>query len=750
MNVEQTKANVVNTALVGETRRGLAWKPALLLGALVFAVYSFNGREIPNGDTVPAKLLPVAILRGDGPFLDRFSQELIPDQEPGEPLPYFVAWKRGRLVSTYPLGTALIALPFYLPQVAVLDWRNPGWDRWALPLTAARMAKNTAAALGSLTAVVIYLLLRRLELGRLAWTTAFATALAANLWADSQSLWQQVPAALALTVSLLLLVRAPVSRQRLFLAGLAAAALVWIRPQDVILAAAIFLWVTWHQPRDLLWFVCLPVLLGGTLVAYNVWFFEALMGGYANMSGSEYMTFRIASLSEAIAGNLWSPRRGLFLYCPWIALALATLPAFAGQLKRWSIILWLLAALVPHVFLYSGNAGWWGGHYFGPRYFTDLVPVFAVLLGLGVAWSWTNCRPVFGAFVITLVFAAGVQLAGALWYPSSWESSPVDIDVTMEAGNSERAWDWRDQELTRLLAERARNFEGQEWWLNGFSGYRPAPKILPVYSPGTRIAFTQLASVNYLQGIWYSPDQEWRWSGREVAIGFRLKRLQPLCLRMLAITYGPQQVIIRLNGHEVGIVPMTGDDLELKVIDLPEEAVRESNTLQLSMPEARSPKRTGENAEDPHMLGIGIAWMEFAAQPVYRPGTRIDFTHAGCATYLRGVWHGLEPTLQWSGREGAVRFCLEHVQPLRLRMLANTFGKQRVIVRFNGHEIQALQKSGDDMELTEIDLPPDAVRESNILELCMPDAKSPQSVGDGDDGRVLGIGVAWLEFQPLS
>jgi hypothetical protein len=749
VKLEGLNMATANNPMTGEAKLGLAWKQSLLLGVVVLGVYSVNGREIPNWDTMASKLLPVALLRGDGPFLDRFGPVLLPEQGSDEPLPYYLAWERSHLVSTYPLGNALVAVPFYLPQVLVLDWFRPGWEKREVAFYTSWMGKNTAAALGALTAVAIFHLLRRLGLGRLAWPTALATALASNLWADSQTLWQHVPAALALTLALALLVPPPVSRLRLGLAGLATAALVWIRPQDLLLAAVIFLWVSWHQPRDLRWFIPVPLLLGGALAGYNYWFFGTLAGGYGIMPGTEYISLRPASFLEAVAGNLWSPRRSLFFYCPWVALALATVPAVAGRLKAWSMGCWLLWALIPYLVLYSLNTGWWGGHYFGPRYFTDVVPLFAVLLGFGLGWSWARCRPVLVGFVITLAFATGVQWVGAFCYPSSWGTTPVEIDATVEAGNSERAWDWHDNELRRLWAEGPQKLEGWAWWSAGFANYLPAPDVFPVYHPGTRVDFTQASSRAYLQGVWYEPEPEGSWSGREVAIGFRLDPVQPLRLRMMAATYGKQRIVIRFNGQDVQTLQGSGDGLELLEVDLPTDAIAESNTLQLTLPDAKSPKSVGENADDPRILGIEIAWLEFVPQPTYRPGTRIDFTQASSRDYLHGAWYGPEPEWQWSGREAAIGFRLERVQPLRLRMKATTFGKQRIVLRLNGREVQTLQGNGEALELLEVDLPRDAIAESNTLELTLPDAKSPESAKVNPDPRILGIGIAWLEFQPL-
>jgi hypothetical protein len=135
--------------------------------------------------------------------------------------------------------------------------------------------------------------------------------------------------------------------------------------------------------------------------------------------------------------------------------------------------------------------------------------------------------------------------------------------------------------------------------------------------------------------------------------------------------------------------------------------------------------------------------------PVYQPGTRIDFSQAPCRSFLFGVWHGHSPEVQWSGREAAIGFQLDQVEPLRLRMMGTTCGEQRVIVSLNGRAVKTLRGSGAGPELMELDLPAAALAARNTLTLQVPDAKSPLSLGQGDDPRILGIGIAWLELVPL-
>jgi hypothetical protein len=137
------------------------------------------------------------------------------------------------------------------------------------------------------------------------------------------------------------------------------------------------------------------------------------------------------------------------------------------------------------------------------------------------------------------------------------------------------------------------------------------------------------------------------------------------------------------------------------------------------------------------------------AGPVYRPGTRVDFRLTAARPYLHSGWYPAEPLYRFSRREAAVQFRLEQVQPLRLQMEANTFGDQRIGIRLNGREAATFRGSGGPLEVFEADLPRDAIAANNTLEFLLPDAKSPRSVGEGEDARVLGVGIQWMELTPV-
>ena len=116
--------------------------------------------------------------------------------------------------------------------------------------------------------------------------------------------------------------------------------------------------------------------------------------------------------------------------------------------------------LVPYFVLLSKYSCWWGGWSFGPRFWIDATPQFAIALGLSLEWAWDRCRWMLIPIVLAVIISVATQLIGAVCFPSSWQMSPANADR-----HHERLWDWRDCELTRCLGEGA---------------FRPEPDASPV------------------------------------------------------------------------------------------------------------------------------------------------------------------------------------------------------------------------------------------------------------------------------
>jgi hypothetical protein len=431
----------------------VAWstRRAILLGIVLFLVYSANGRELGTNDDWPSRLLPIALVRGDGPVLDRFRSRL---QVPGEGLLYSVSERRGHLVSRYPIATPLVATPLFAVQMAVLDRARPGWERDVLPY-ALVMSKNAAALLGALLGVVLFRLLVVLEVGSATLPALVGGVLGSNLWVvGSQTLGPHGPAALALAMALLILARGEVSNARLAAAGAFAGALVAFRLPAATFAGALAAFAIAHHRWRSLWFLGPLAAIGCVLLAWNLSWFGAVTGGEVELEALHPILHGVTgnwsrSPLVGLAGTLVSPSRGLFVFSPWVAVVVARFPtAVRGAVP---VARWASLALIANLVVFSTYSVWWSGHAFGPRYWTESTPVFVVALAYLLVRARERSRPLLVLLLATLALSVAVQVVGAFCYPSGWSSTPTEIDL-----DHARLWDVRDSELTRCLARGSR------------------------------------------------------------------------------------------------------------------------------------------------------------------------------------------------------------------------------------------------------------------------------------------------------
>lgn len=404
---------------------------ALLLCLVSFLAYNANLREISSQDTIPTRLLPVAIILDQRLDLDRYFR----DRPDDAPLPYWIQRVGGHYRSSYPVLPALLAVPIYLGPVLLL-----GGDSWALVNL---LAKVTGSLFAALSVLFVYLGLRRLDSGVDAVGISLVYAFGTSTWSTaSQGLWGHGPAQLALAVALYCVLRGEEDRRYLIGVGIAAGLLVAARPPTGFLGLALVASVA-HRAR----WQSLPCLASFGVITlvfllHNVLVFGSLQGGYAKL------TAWTTPLGDGLAGLLVSPSRGLLVYSPVLVFALLGL-TLQGRGPHARVFRWAAVGFAASVVLLSRAQIWWGGHSFGPRYVSDFLPLLA--LALVPAWKrQATSRPLRLLVLSLATWSVLVQAAGAFYHPSprdlDWNTSPEDVDVAPH-----RLWDWRDPQLLRLL-----------------------------------------------------------------------------------------------------------------------------------------------------------------------------------------------------------------------------------------------------------------------------------------------------------
>ncbi len=367
----------------------------------------------------------------------------------------------GHYYQIFPIGTALISVPF----VAVLDPLLP-WMADTVPAVDRYVRSRTTWEIDSISVVSVSLGVERLiasiivacatlvmfAIARLrlrirdALFVAILFAFATPAWSvASRAMWQHGPSMLCLAVAMYGLLR---SDERSRWTGVAAAALAFayiIRPTNAIPIVVWTAFIAIRRPRHLAIFIGCASPFAMLFITYNWIVYGSILAPY-------YLPQRVGATSamgEALLANLISPGRGLFVYSPIFVLTFVgftvrirqrTFNSFDGTIITILLLHWAAVSSFPH---------WWGGHSYGPRFMSDMVPL--LLYGL---IPLIAVIPQFATFprVVAVVMVAGLSVVSVYMHSRGalikegweWNAMPVHLDESPE-----RIWDWSDPAFLR-------------------------------------------------------------------------------------------------------------------------------------------------------------------------------------------------------------------------------------------------------------------------------------------------------------
>ena len=164
----------------------------------------------------------------------------------------------------------------------------------------------------------------------------------------------------------------------------------------------------------------------------------------------------ILNLPVGLAGQLISPSRGLFIFVPLTLFTIFLVWHYRGYLQYRGLTLTCIAAILMHTLSMSMFRNWWGGYSYGPRFYTDVIPLFVVLAILSLDGAIRSNRILrfsdFGVaktffFLLSFSFGALLNGAGAISEGGAkWNSSPESL-----AKNQMRAFDLKRSQFMCAL-----------------------------------------------------------------------------------------------------------------------------------------------------------------------------------------------------------------------------------------------------------------------------------------------------------
>lgn len=411
----------------------------IVLILFLFILYFSNNAYVISGDAVPTTLLPWAILEEHTITLDDFTGFIITHWENH----YFVVLKQGHLVSFYPIVTAILALPFYIPAYVMIALSGrPIVDfSDSFIFTTGYCMKFASVTMAVLGAIVLYLLLKRIFGERWAFVLSLIYGVCTSTWTiSSQSLWQHGPAELLIICCYYLVIRNIDQRNNINILGMGAlSALAFFnRPTDAILLIPVLYYIV----KEKCW-LSIPafIIVGAPFMYYNQYFFGSVLGGYSNAVTPDIFTvaapapapvavpvsvtpdaaastppgFDYGGYIGGIVGQFMDFILILVIYTP---IALLAIPGIINALKQKKLtgihkeiqMTFILSLLLYTVFfgLINFPSGWG----YGSRYWVDAIPLVVLFIG----WSRSDGILYKSAFICLALVSFIVQAYGAYIY----------------------------------------------------------------------------------------------------------------------------------------------------------------------------------------------------------------------------------------------------------------------------------------------------------------------------------------------
>lgn len=331
-----------------------------------------------------------------------------------KPLGGYYVHRGTDVYSIYGIGISLFALPFY--SVLLRFHASQGLLQGSVSIFYAAIAATFMLAT-----------MLRLVPRRIAVAAALVFAFGTTLWpTGTTALWQHAPVVALETIGLWAIVRE--RRLSPFLAGLAFGAAAWIRLPVGVVAIAFLAYFATKGLRAILLYLAGVAPLVVARIVEDVW----LWGGVTRTGYSyEPDTFTFGHFLRGFWGELFSWRRGLFVYSPIFILAVIGI-AFLISRRQPQNALYVFAGLsvLGLIVVNAVHTVWWGGErQFGYRYLIDAAPLLVIL----VAYALDRLKPLMPIAAFIGVASVVIMAAGSIPNGNSWDTTYPQNELALSS-----------------------------------------------------------------------------------------------------------------------------------------------------------------------------------------------------------------------------------------------------------------------------------------------------------------------------
>ncbi len=447
------------TDLPSETTPPSAWRVPALVYFATFTLFAISPLKV-HTDSIWSIPTAVRLLDQRNIDLDEYAQTIALQS-------HGIVTVRGHFYNFYPLAPSLVAVPLLFIFDRVVGWAqslrryfpklDQNIERWKTKFHAVgqvdldfydTIEMIIASLLVSGATVFMFLTARRQASTATALATCFLFAFCTPAYSTaSRVLWQHSPSILAISAVIYLLSHPLPRWYHAVLLGVAATAAYTSRPTNSITLVVIAIYLIFSVPRLANCFFIGCILVATPFCIYSQRTYGTFLPPYFQ---TNWLSMNTATFPEALAGNLVSPGRGLFVYSPvlllscygyWRKLRSQSLARFEQVFPIVIALHWIAVSLLSPI--------WWAGHAFGPRFFTDVVPYFAYFLISPVDRVLVSRRvtALSAALAATTALSLFIHVRGSSSYATwDWNNTPANVDSAPR-----RVWEWSDLAFLRGL-----------------------------------------------------------------------------------------------------------------------------------------------------------------------------------------------------------------------------------------------------------------------------------------------------------
>lgn len=377
---------------------------------------------------------------------------------------YAIEKHKGHFYSMFPVGVSFLAVPVVcvldkLSQILMVNYGDDGLNKHSLNNMIIQKSIPVGLELFiasfylALAAVFWYLIARRNLKTSQALIIVFIFAFCTAAWSTaSRALWQHGPSLVMLTIALYLMLLSEEKADIIQYVGLPLAFSYVIRPTNslsvVLLTCFVFFQYRKYFIRYLIW----AAVIAFPFILLNYSIYGSLLPPYYQ---PERLFTNLVFL-EALMGNLFSPGRGLFVFSPIFILSLLGIFIKIREKRFLPRDYYLLMIIVLHWVVISTFRHWWGGHCYGYRLFSDMIPYFIYFLipvveKIFVVLKNTRKKIAIALFAFLICISFYMHFWGSVHGLSQyyWNTTPNNIDE-----HPERLWDWSDPPFLRGIIKK--------------------------------------------------------------------------------------------------------------------------------------------------------------------------------------------------------------------------------------------------------------------------------------------------------